>query len=437
MPPSQPSSDQSLLDRLHALKPTGVTIGKPANPASAVGPGTQPESREDALTARLRSLRSQASSSSSSSRGEGDLQTESRARLSDRPDPVGPRYDGTTAPPSVGYGHPTSKPLSAFPKEYRSLSLGDKPSYHIAHSQEAEDEAAVDGLLEALADEDFDFDAAEEYVEHPPELSPGAEETRVSNLLDSLRKDSGSSTSKGLNTPAGDSDDDSDGEQMARAVESVLSQIRDEIRSLPPPAATPPARDDDNVPAEHRRGSDGGAENAEVRPGTDPQNASKNGDGEGDGDGDGDGNGDEEEPSFTLPAVPSQLPEGAPTPTTHNDEDDFEKDISARLASLRGLGSPDDALGLPSVPTFRPQDYDPSSSLGGRGSLLRSSGKYTDEDQKTWCVACLEDATVRCAGCDGDVYCARCWKEMHVGPSAGFEERGHQWERLERRTAPR
>ncbi|KAK4245914.1 hypothetical protein C7999DRAFT_15931 [Corynascus novoguineensis] len=440
MPPSQPSSDQSLLDRLNALKPTSVTIGKPANPASAVGPGTQPESREDALTARLRSLRTQASSSSSSSRGEGDLQTESRARLSGRPDPVVYGHGGTAAPPSVGHGHPTSKPPSAFPKEYRSLSLKDKPSYQIAHSQEAEDEAAVDGLLEALADEDFDLDAAEEYVEPPPELGPGAETTRVSNLLDSLRKDSGSSTSKGLNTPAGESDDDSDGEQMTRAVESVLSQIRDEIRSLPPPAATPPAKDDDNVPAKHR-GSDGGAENAEVGPGTGPQNASKDGDGNGNGDGDedgdGNGNGDGEEPSFTLPAVPSQLPEGAPTITTHNDEDDFEKDISARLASLRGLGSLDDALGLPSAPTFRPQDYDPSSSHGGRGSLLRPSGRYTDEDQKTWCVACLEDATVRCAGCDGDVYCARCWKEMHVGPSAGFEERGHQWERLERRTAPR
>lgn len=102
------------------------------------------------------------------------------------------------------------------------------------------------------------------------------------------------------------------------------------------------------------------------------------------------------------------------------------------MASLRGLGSLD-ALGLPSAPTFRPEDHQSPDPGRGGGGLLRSS-KYTDEDQKTWCVVCLEDATVRCVGCDGDVYCARCFREMHVGPSAGYDERGHQWVKFDPRS---
>ncbi|KAJ2992984.1 hypothetical protein NUW58_g1984 [Xylaria curta] len=67
--------------------------------------------------------------------------------------------------------------------------------------------------------------------------------------------------------------------------------------------------------------------------------------------------------------------------------------------------------------------------------IASPSYRSSDEDQRTWCVVCLEDGTVHCLGCDAgdDVYCARCWKEMHVGPRAGYDERGHSWETLARR----
>lgn len=128
---------------------------------------------------------------------------------------------------------------------------------------------------------------------------------------------------------------------------------------------------------------------------------------------------------LNLPTVPSKLLD--PAPTT---EDGFENDIAARMARLKGLGSGSgatDSFGLPSAPDFNPDDR-PSPSP--KPSYKRLG--YTDEDQKTWCIVCLDDATIRCVGCDDDVYCARCWKEMHVGPSAGYDERGHQWVKFER-----
>jgi hypothetical protein len=93
---------------------------------------------------------------------------------------------------------------------------------------------------------------------------------------------------------------------------------------------------------------------------------------------------------------------------------DFENDITSRLASLRGLGSGVnfDSFGLPTAPTFRPEDR----SATVAASLVRPRGGYTDEDQKTWCIVCLDDAAIRCVGCDNDVYCSRCFKEMVFSP---------------------
>ncbi|KAA8574872.1 hypothetical protein EYC84_004114 [Monilinia fructicola] len=130
-----------------------------------------------------------------------------------------------------------------------------------------------------------------------------------------------------------------------------------------------------------------------------------------------------EEPSLTLPSAPSTLPEPSRTSL------DFEDDITARLAALRGLGV-GDLLGLPSAPTTKPVD----GELATKGEAKTGLKKYTDEEMDTWCIICQDDATVACAGCDGDLYCARCWKEGHMGPDAGGEFKRHQWRKWVRPT---
>lgn len=65
-------------------------------------------------------------------------------------------------------------------------------------------------------------------------------------------------------------------------------------------------------------------------------------------------------------------------------------------------------FGLPSAPT-------------GLGPAHRTAAEEDDEDGErseedetdTWCVLCNADATLRCTGCDGDLYCSSCWVEAH------------------------
>lgn len=86
---------------------------------------------------------------------------------------------------------------------------------------------------------------------------------------------------------------------------------------------------------------------------------------------------------------------------------------------------PDSALGqldLPSAPTNVP----------GVVKDRRKPGFATDEEIDTWCIICCANATVRCFGCDKDLYCWGCWREGHTGENAGLEERRHVWERWSR-----
>jgi hypothetical protein len=130
------------------------------------------------------------------------------------------------------------------------------------------------------------------------------------------------------------------------------------------------------------------------------------------------GKGEEEEPAFSLPSAPSKLPDppAGLGGETSKKSLDFESDIAARMAALKGLGSTNE-LGLPSAPTFKPLDKPVKGVMK----------KYTDEEVESWCIICQDDATVKCLGCDGDLYCASCWKEGHMGPDVGWEERRHKW----------
>ncbi|KAF2836343.1 hypothetical protein M501DRAFT_997104 [Patellaria atrata CBS 101060] len=109
------------------------------------------------------------------------------------------------------------------------------------------------------------------------------------------------------------------------------------------------------------------------------------------------------EAPFSLPSAPTSLP--TPSTTDSTDETDI---LSARIS----------ALTLPSAPTSAPSP-----------KIRNSSSKtipFTDEEIDSWCIICTDDATLKCLGCDGDLYCHRCWNEGHRGQDAGFEERRHR-----------
>lgn len=238
---------------------------------------------------------------------------------------------------------------------------------------------------------------------------------------------------------------------MSREVENVISRAMDELK-LDGPASQPgepgalasPGGGDPK--ADDRRAAVPGVEDHELALPTVPQDvadkkeehdaSSKPSQGA--------GNADDGEAGLSLPTVPTDLVDPAPTSgatVPSSGADPFSASIEARLAALKGASAPiihTDSLGLPSAPTFRPEDNRPAARLGRAGTGGGRAG-YTDADQKTWCIVCLEDGTIRCLGCaddgsgQGDVYCARCWKEMHVGPAAGYDERGHAWERFDPR----
>ena len=97
-----------------------------------------------------------------------------------------------------------------------------------------------------------------------------------------------------------------------------------------------------------------------------------------------------EEPSLAdlgLPAAPTDLP------TIGGDDEDTD-------------------YTLPAAPTYKPRDDFEQTDSG--------------DDVETWCIVCLEDATLRCVDCDGDLFCDRCFAEFHHCESAGSEERNHK-----------
>lgn len=117
--------------------------------------------------------------------------------------------------------------------------------------------------------------------------------------------------------------------------------------------------------------------------------------------------------SLYLPSAPTTLKE--PTDSSSATQA-LEDAFTARLAALAGPNT--DSLGLPSAPSF---------ALSAKPPKVQSSlQKKTDEEIDTWCIICQDDATLKCLGCEGDLYCKNCWMEGHRGESAGLEEKRHR-----------
>ncbi|KAI1774752.1 hypothetical protein F4818DRAFT_418837 [Hypoxylon cercidicola] len=391
-----PGSDRSLLERLNALKPSTVNLDPSKSvPASNIEPA-KPLSREDALTERLKSLRNQSESTrristSEIARKDSDTLAPSSPDTSQSPPLPNPKSPGT----SVG-----------------APQVSVDEAIDSADSLLFTDDQTLEELLADLeSDQQWLDEVAAEEEEH----------RRVTALLEELGKasspnpDSDDAKISKVEDDNGDgdnSDDDSEGEHMTREADNVLAKAVDEAE-WEKANESPPYQSRPDTPVQNKdaSGPDHAADES-----TAAQSYTK-------------------KDPFILPTVPLNLQDQSDLAELSQEDADFAASITSRMAALkvktpppRTLPSaPDsdvDAFGLPAAPSFAPADR-PAPGLVKRAG-------YTDEDQKTWCVVCLEDGAIRCVDCDGDVYCARCWREMHVGPSAGYDERGHRWEKFVR-----
>nr|XP_048315855.1 abscission/NoCut checkpoint regulator isoform X2 [Myodes glareolus] len=96
-------------------------------------------------------------------------------------------------------------------------------------------------------------------------------------------------------------------------------------------------------------------------------------------------------------------------------EEDEETAIQRLLQQLTEEAALDEASGfnIPVEPAPRPQ---------AQPCRAKTEPQAEEEEELPWCCICNEDATLRCAGCDGDLYCARCFREGHDS----FDLKEHQ-----------
>ncbi|XP_035887703.1 abscission/NoCut checkpoint regulator isoform X1 [Phyllostomus discolor] len=104
-----------------------------------------------------------------------------------------------------------------------------------------------------------------------------------------------------------------------------------------------------------------------------------------------------------------------------DDSEDEEKAIQRVLQQLTEEAALDEASGfnIPAEPVLQAQAKACRAEPEAQATALRPTA---EEEELPWCCICNEDATLRCAGCDGDLYCVRCFREGHDA----FELKEHQ-----------
>ncbi|XP_004380695.1 abscission/NoCut checkpoint regulator [Trichechus manatus latirostris] len=103
-----------------------------------------------------------------------------------------------------------------------------------------------------------------------------------------------------------------------------------------------------------------------------------------------------------------------------DDDEDEETAIQRVLQQLTEEAALEEASGfnIPAEPAPRPRAQPHMTEPEAAAPRPEAEA----EEELPWCCICNEDAALRCAGCDGDLYCARCFREGHDA----FELKEHQ-----------
>lgn len=393
MPDPKPQDD-ALLARLNALKKTSVSFG--TSPSGSLSPSAPaPSSTADApddLASRFARLGS-ASPSNSPRPSRATSANNTSSGGAPVIAPGAPSYLEGIAEGIGGCGAEVNA------KDERSLAdlieeLGPSEDWTLS-ANEGKD---IKGLLKDIRTilPEVQKSRHEESVTNTRSLSAGAKPEGLTDW-ENVEVDFSQSGVRVGREGQDDLDQEHEGtntEQEQRKTEDeeaddVIARVMAELeisRKYDPPS--PPSEDD--------KASGSGDQKAAHNEGETPSRAAESGTDDG---------------GLSLPSAPTSLP-----------EDDFDRTqaledaLTSRLAALAKPQS--DSLGLPSAPSFAPTNKPPK--------IQSSFSKPVDDEVDTWCVICTDDATLRCLGCDGDLYCQRCWMEGHKGESAGYEERMHK-----------
>ncbi|XP_020864888.1 abscission/NoCut checkpoint regulator isoform X4 [Phascolarctos cinereus] len=113
-----------------------------------------------------------------------------------------------------------------------------------------------------------------------------------------------------------------------------------------------------------------------------------------------------------LAALRGLDPEGVTLQNYHfpDSDEDEEEAIQRVLQQLTEEAALDEASGfnIPAKQVPLPQVQPKAKALA---AAPKAESKVVEE--LPWCCICNEDATLRCHGCDGDLYCPRCFREGH------------------------
>jgi hypothetical protein len=363
-------SDDDLLARLNALKQSNVSLG--TNYSSSVAPSSATKPTDD-LAARFARLGS-ASPSNSPQPSRATSTNDIRAPVAA---PGAPSYLGGIAE-GIGGNHvefneEDEKSLEELLGELKE-TVGDKEQWDLS-SKEQQDVGKLLKDMKRILPEVVNNRAQDASGIRAEELTDWESiEVNVGSRAVTAGKD---------DDPDGDEGDDgaskkaTEDEEADDIIARVMAEL--EISKKYDPPSPPPEDNNESDPGDQKK-----------------RHAS-----------------DRNDNNLSLPSAPTALPEDD-LERTQAIEDAF----TARLAALSAPSpSQTDSLGLPSAPSFSPQKKPPI------GSNLQ---KRIDDEIDTWCIICQDDATLKCLGCDGDLYCQLCWTEGHRGESAGLEEKMHK-----------